>query len=552
MAFQTLKISRYLCAVSIAKYLALPLFRYFTIDVSKEHISLPKFQEMPSPHKATLSEKFILEELSDILPNTSLFFDKRSPDAQAMSISCYFLSPDEKLRGIFLQKHNSKSALDSALSNVDVNLTPEIFANVLTKGNMNGAAILSFFSWALEHSNLPKNIESYTLVLKTLGRRKFFGFMEELLLRMRKDDVKPELETLQILFDSYARAHKVKKALDLFMRLEEIGADSNCMALNILLKCLCSRSHVKFASSLLNSMKGKFPYDNGTYNVVIGGWAKFGRVDKVEKYWMEMIKDSLKPDCQAFSYVIEALGRAGRINNAIDTFEMMKEHGCIPDSSIYNAMISNFIAAGDMQEALNYHKKMLRDCSPDSDTYSKLIIAFLKCRRVADALELMDEMLGCGITPSTGMVTSFIEPLCSFGPPHAAMMVYKNTKKAGCKMSLKTYKLLISRLSRLGKCGMLLKVWEDMQESGYAFDNEIYEHIISGLCNVGRVDTAVIIAEEALRKGCFLGRVVYSKLNNKLLASNKVETAYKLFLKVKDARNNANLRRFWRAHGWHF
>ena len=232
----------------------------------------------------------------------------------------------------------------------------------------------------------------------------------------------------------------------------------------------------------------------------------------------------------------------------------MKEKNCwVPDCGAYNAMISNFIAVRDFDECMKYYNSMLSDtCEPSGDTYVKLIGAFLKVRRVADALELFDEMLDRGVVPSTGMVTSFIEPLCSYGPPHAAMMVYKKAKRVGCRISLSAYKLLLMRLSRFGKCGMLLNMWNEMQECGFSSDVEVYEHVINGLCNNGQLENAVLVMEECLRKGFCPSRLICSKLNNKLLASNRVERAYKLFLKLKDARLNHNARRYWRSKGWHF
>ncbi|KAJ0772721.1 putative small GTPase, tetratricopeptide-like helical domain superfamily [Helianthus annuus] len=68
--------------------------------------------------------------------------------------------------------------------------------------------------------------------------------------------------------------------------------------------------------------------------------------------------------------------------------------------------------------------------------------------RVADALELFDEMLDRDITPTTGTITAVIESLCSYGPPHAAMMIYKKAKEAKCTISLNAYKILLMRLSR--------------------------------------------------------------------------------------------------------
>lgn len=527
--------------------------------LSQYHSVFPNDQESHSKHDTSLSELFVLKELSSILPIDLKPQDpcsltlKPLPESRLLDVRDCILSPDEKLRGIFLQKGCGKFALESALSATDVNLTQEIFADVLNKGNMGGAAMVAFFNWATGHSDLPKNIETYNLVLKALGKRKFFGPMVEVSLGMKKDGVKPDSRTVEILLDSFIRARQVSKAVELFKRLEDIGADCDNEVLNILLKCLCSRSHVGVASSFLNSMRGKIPFNEVTYNTVIGGWAKFGIVDKVEKYWAAMKDDNFSPDCRTFSHLIEAFGRAGRISNAVDTFNRLEEHGCIPDTAVYNSMISNYISIGEIDEAVDFYRRMPeRNCSPDIDTYNKLIRAFLKARRVADALEFFNEMLGKGVIPSTGMITSFIEPLCNFGPPYAAMMIYKNSMKVGCKVSLKVYKLLFTRLSKCGKGGMLLKLWEEMQESGYKLNNEFYSHIINGLCNIGQVDTAVLVVNEALRNRCCPGRVVYSKLNNKLLAMNKVETAYKLFLKVKEARNNWNLQSFWRSNGWHF
>ena len=151
-----------------------------------------------------------------------------------------------------------------------------------------------------------------------------------------------------------------------------------------------------------------------------------------------------------------------------------------------------------------------------------------------------------------GTITSFMEPLCSYGPPYAAMMIYQKARKVGCRISLAAYKLLLMRLSRFGKCGMLLNIWDEMQECGYASDIEVYEYVISGLCNIGQLENAVTVMEESLRKGFCPSRLAYSKLSNKLLASNKLDRAYKLYLKIKVARRSDKAQRIWRARGWHF
>ncbi|XP_020086784.1 putative pentatricopeptide repeat-containing protein At5g43820 [Ananas comosus] len=528
--------------------------RFLSVDLLHE-----PSQTDPQRDATAVSERFVLEELSKLLPidpkppNPSFSGGKSAIESLSTSVGDRFLSPDEKLRGVFLQKLRGRSAVESALSAAGVDLTSEIFADVLNKGNLGGAAMVSFFDWAVAQPKMPNCVEMHNVILRALGRRKFFEFFDEILQRMKENEIEPNSKTLEILIDSFVAARQVSKAVQLFRSLEEIGAKRDTESFNILLECLCRRTHVGIANSLFNTVRENLVFNNRTYNELIGGWARIGRVDKAESCWTMMIDDGLKPDSVTFCRLIEALGRAGRNDEAVDVFEKMEESGCIRNTMIYNALISNFILVGDLEKSIEYYKDMSRNnCSPDINTYNKLIIAFLKVRRVADALETFDEMLGRGIIPSTGMATSFIEPLCSFGPPHAAMLMYKKSRKAGCRISLKAYKLLLMRLSRAGKSGMVLKIWEEMQEGGFASDTEVYEFIVNGLCNVGKVETAVLVVEEALRKGFSLGKVVYSKLNSKLLEMNKVETAYKLSLKIKDARNKANSRAFWRANGWHF
>ncbi|XP_024031288.1 putative pentatricopeptide repeat-containing protein At5g43820 [Morus notabilis] len=517
--------------------------------------------EYRTRNQCVIDERSVLDELADLLPvlrgTPASDLHKRGNSEKRVEITRAadgFLLPEEKLRGVFLQNLRGKTAIEQALTDVDVELNVEVVGKVVNRGNLDDKKMVMFFNWAIRQPTISKDIDTYHIILKALGRRKFLNCMVEVLHQLRIEGVNPNLETLEIVMDSLVRARQVSKAIRTFRNLDELGLDCDTESLNVLLECLCRRSHVGAANSLLHSMKGKIPFNGATYNIVMSGWCRFGRVGEMERILEMMVGDGIDPDGSTVSNLIEGLGRAGRIDDAVKIFEDMKEkNGWVPDSSVYNAMISNYIAVGDCDECVKYYNSMLSSaCEPSIDTYTKLIGAFLKVRRVADALELFDEMLDRGVVPSTGTVTSFIEPLCSYGPPHAAMMVYKKAKKVGCRISLSAYKLLLIRLSRFGKCGMLLNIWNEMQECSYSSDVEVYEYVINGLCNIGQLENAVLVMEECLRKGFCPSRLICSKLNNKLLALNKVEIAYKLFLKLKDARLEDNARRYWRAKGWHF
>ncbi|XP_074320938.1 putative pentatricopeptide repeat-containing protein At5g43820 [Silene latifolia] len=541
-------------------------FSTLTTSINSNQInSHPNTNPNPNPNP-NADESQILNQLSTLLPiRRTTIPNLYSPNSISSSIGnqtvinkCSpdgFLPIEDKLRGVFIQKLNGKASIENALSSAlgDGEVNVEVVSRVLDRGNLGGEAMIMFFDWVVKQPGVGRDVGVYNVVLKALGRRKFFDFMVGKFREMSNEGVCPSCDTLMIVMDSFVRCRRLSKALEVFRDLEVFGMKCDTEAFNVLLRCLCKRSHVGIANSLLHSMKGKVVFDCVSYNVVIAGWARLGKVGEMERCLKEMVDDGFSANCRTYSSVIECLGRAGQVEDAVKIFNSMEDEYCRPDVRVYNAMIANFVSAGDFGECMTYYKDMLsNDCAPDVDTYRTIIAGLIKSRKVADALEMFDKMLRHGLTPTTGVITSFIEPLCSFGPPHAAMMLYKSARKYGCKVSVTAYKLLFMRLSRFGKCAMLLKLWNEMQECGHSSDMDVYEYVVNGLCNNGQLDTAVFVMEEALRKGFCPTRLMYSKLNNKLLASNKSEIAYKLFLKIRRARASENARKYWRANGWHF
>ncbi|KAI4321676.1 hypothetical protein MLD38_035032 [Melastoma candidum] len=505
-------------------------------------------------------EYSILRELSDLLPLRMPLSNSKSKSSSVQcredgcGVNCDgYLSPEERLRGVFLQRHLGEAALENALTNVGVDLSLDVVADVVNHGNMGGRSMVQFFRWAIKQPTIVADTHAYNVLLKALGRRKYLDSMEEILFEMKSSGICVDEETLSIVMVSYLRARRLSKATEFFGRLKEFGWECSTESLNLLLQTICQRGHAGAANLFLNSMKGKVPFNVMTYNMVIHGWTKFGRVDKVRNVMQMMEADGFAPDNVTFGYLIESLGRSDKNQEAVNVLNGMTGKGIEPDVSMYNAMIANFALVGNFDECVKYYQSMLGEgCKPDLCTYNHLVSAFVKYRKVADALEMFDEMLKRQVFPNTGMVTLYIESLCKYGPPYAAMTIYSKARKAGCKISLKAYKLLLMRLSRFGKCGMMLNLWEEMREAGHPCDVEVYEHVVNGLCNNGQLENAVLVMEELLRKGFFPSRLIYSKLNNKLLASSQTGRAYGLFLKIKEARRHENARRYWRSNGWHF
>uniref|UniRef100_A0A8R7PS56 Pentatricopeptide repeat-containing protein n=1 Tax=Triticum urartu TaxID=4572 RepID=A0A8R7PS56_TRIUA len=228
------------------------------------------------------------------------------------------LSLADRLRGVFLQKPPGRAALHRALSSTGLDaLSPEVLSDVVSRGNLSGSATVGLFDWAISSAKLPPSVQTCNIVIRALGRRKFFTFVEPAVEVMRKNGILPDLITLQIIMDTLVAARQVNKAVQLLQSDQlGIGIEQTCHrkeAFSALIECLCRRSHVGVASSLIQAAHGQpFVLDKQVYNDVLGGWARFGRVDKLEHFWAMMLEDGLVPDDVSHCHLIEALGRAGR------------------------------------------------------------------------------------------------------------------------------------------------------------------------------------------------------------------------------------------------
>ncbi|KAG0481781.1 hypothetical protein HPP92_012639, partial [Vanilla planifolia] len=121
------------------------------------------------------SERCALQELSTLLPfhleapTDVPFTENLTLETHGPNANHSILLPDEKLRGTFLQTGCGKSSLLSFLTSANINLTLDIFADVLNKGNMNETSMVLLLSWALAQPNLSKEVNTYNVVLKALG-----------------------------------------------------------------------------------------------------------------------------------------------------------------------------------------------------------------------------------------------------------------------------------------------------------------------------------------------------------------------------------------------
>lgn len=99
-----------------------------------------------------------------------------------------------------------------------------------------------------------------------------------------------------------------------------------------------------------------------------------------------------------YSKLITVMGKKGQTRMAMWLFSEMRNSGCRPDTSVYNALITAPLRTRDkgkaLAKALGYFEKMkgMERCQPSIVTYNILLRAFAQARNVAQVNALFKEL----------------------------------------------------------------------------------------------------------------------------------------------------------------
>lgn len=102
-----------------------------------------------------------------------------------------------------------------------------------------------------------------------------------------------------------------------------------------------------------------------TYNTVINCLRRMGKFGLCKDFAREMFEKGINMDLRTYTAVIDGLGRAGHVEEALNMFSEMKKSQQ-PSIYIYRALISDLKRAGKFELALNLSEEM-------NSTSSKLI-----------------------------------------------------------------------------------------------------------------------------------------------------------------------------------
>jgi pentatricopeptide repeat protein len=280
-----------------------------------------------------------------------------------------------------------------------------------------------------KRQKLPATGTTYTNLITIYGESKRWDLVQDVLRKMAKRDVRPEAVHYSAAVLAAAKAEGIDEAFAWVERLsaerDKYPAPGEKVYNSLIEACCLSAETLDRSWRALRIMKkaGVQPSIR-TYNAILAGHSKFGRLHEISTVLEEMTADGVSRDSYTFSLLVRAYSSAADMRKAFDLYKEFKAAGFPLRHDLCNHLLNGLrqqVAAHsqdaaaddsphqDVSEAIAqadalFEEMVQTDTQISAFGFYTLIQANHLARNNSRALELYDEMKRRGMQPNAPLV----------------------------------------------------------------------------------------------------------------------------------------------------
>ncbi|KAE8726713.1 putative DsRNA-binding domain-like superfamily protein [Hibiscus syriacus] len=269
-----------------------------------------------------------------------------------------------------------------------------------------------------------------------------------------------------------------------------------------------------------------------SWNLVVDLLGKNGLFDAM---WdaIKSMKNVGLVSLATFASVFSSYVRFDKVKEAVLTFEVMDEYGCVRDVVALNTLISAICREGKTIDGLEFLRVAKSRIKPDLDSYAMLLEGWENEGNASLAKTTFDEMIAeVGWDPgNVPAYDSFLNALIkgkdgiSEALRHVDILLEKK-----CYPGMKFFRDALEDFQKVGNVRGAELIWKTMVEKvGILPDTEMYNSMITLYCSKNYTDMAKKMLDEMVFTGAFPDAQSYDVLFHFLIKNRKLKDASMLF-----------------------
>ncbi|XP_028779565.1 pentatricopeptide repeat-containing protein At1g71060, mitochondrial-like [Neltuma alba] len=430
------------------------------------------------------------------------------------------------------------SSVEESLSNISVEVSPELVVEVLKKLSNAGILALLFFRWAEKQKGFKYSTESYNALIEALGKIKQFKMVWNMVNDMKHKKLLTK-DTFALVARRYARARKVKEAVETFEKMEQFGMKLEVSDFNRLIDVLSKSRCIEKAQELFDKMKkNRFAPDVKSYTILLEGWGQQQNLLRLNEVYREMKDEGFEPDIVSYGIIISAYCKARKYDAAIEFYHELEAKNLRPTPHIFCTLINGLGSDKRLDEALNFFEKFKASgFAPEVPTYNAVVGAYCWSMKMYEAYRMIDEMKKCGVGPNSRTFDIILHHLIKARKTKEAFLVFQRmSSDSSCEPTVSTYEIIVRMFCNEERVDMAIRVWDQMKIKGILPGMHMFSTLINALRLDNRLDDACRYFQEMLDVGIRPPGPMFSNLKHALLDGGRENTAKLLSQQIDKIR----------------
>ncbi|KAL3639090.1 hypothetical protein CASFOL_016997 [Castilleja foliolosa] len=259
------------------------------------------------------------------------------------------------------------------------------------------------------------------------------------------------------------------------------------------------------------------------HNSIIAVYAKCGLLSSAKRYFEGMtVKDRV-----SWNAIITGFCLEGKINEARELFESMRNEGHEPDVVTWNLLIKSCNQFGKCDVAMKLMNEMESfNVKPDVYTWTSMISGFVRNNRQMEALKLFRDMVVTGVEPNSVTIMSGLSACTSSVKDiRKGKEIHLAAIKLGYGGDLLVGNSLIDMYSKSGKLESARKWFDKMPER----DVYTWNSMIDGYCQAGYCGIAHDLFNQMRKMGVLPNVVTWNVMITGYIQKGDEDQAMDLF-----------------------
>ncbi|KAL6851731.1 hypothetical protein ACP4OV_020295 [Aristida adscensionis] len=251
------------------------------------------------------------------------------------------------------------------------------------------------------------------------------------------------------------------------------------------------------------------------------------------------------PDPKVYSLLMAGFVNAGDGAKAVELYQELKDKvGGEPvlDGIVYGSLIKAYFLMGMEEKAIQCYEEVLNSESEvrfGAESYNEVVDALGQNRRLEDALNLFDRMLGehdppLRIAVDVRSFSVMIDAYCTAGRFEDAIALFRRMNEWKLVPDVVAYNNLIQHLGRNRLIGEVEVFYNEMCERGVATDEETHILLMEACFIVDRIDDGICYFDKMAELELKPDATAYHKLVDGLVGFSMLDKAQEYFDQMKE------------------